>query len=486
MFVRMGAATLAAPFTSSLADRYPRERVMFFADVIRVALLSAMAVAGAAGVPAAVYTFAVLSSITTTAFRPAEAALITQIARTPEELTAANVTSSTFDSIGAFAGPAVGAFAVALAGSGIAFAVVAAAFAWSLLFVARIGSQPRPEAAAADAEEARGLAAGVRAVRSTPRLALLLGVYGVQLVIGGAYGVLVVVGALEILDLGNAGVGYLQSATGVGAVLGGAVALALSARRRTASDLGLGLVLFGVPLVVIAIVPHTWAAIPALAVLGIGNSIVDISAITLIQRLVPPAVAGRVFGLLETTLVAALGLGALATPLLVHVLGARGAFAAAGAVLPVVALLTRRMLVAIDRSATAPEEQLQAIAVVPFLDVLPPERKEALADALERVELAAGHTLFSEGDRGDRLYILTDGALTIELPEGAKVEEAPAFVGEIALLRDVPRTATVRAARDATLWALDGEHFLDTIAGHARSRSAADAVVTSRGFAVAG
>jgi CRP-like cAMP-binding protein len=121
------------------------------------------------------------------------------------------------------------------------------------------------------------------------------------------------------------------------------------------------------------------------------------------------------------------------------------------------------------------------VASVPFLAALPLERREGLAAALERVELPAGATLFEEGDRGDRFYVLADGAVEIELAEGNKIEEAPAFVGEIAVLQSIPRTATVRAARAATLWALDGDAFLAAVSGHERTRRAAEAVVASRG-----
>ena len=142
-----------------------------------------------------------------------------------------------------------------------------------------------------------------------------------------------------------------------------------------------------------------------------------------------------------------------------------------------------RALSSIDAGSVVPEAQLAAIATVPFLAVLPLQKKEALAAALERVELPAGSTLFSAGDAGDRLYILSEGAVEIDLPSGAKREDAPAFVGEIALLRDVPRTATVRVIADSTFWSLDGEHFLDAVTGHSRSRSSADSLIASRGMA---
>jgi MFS family permease len=484
MFARMTAAALAAPFAATFADRHEQRRVMLATDLTRVGTVSLTATAVALGSPALVYVLATLTSVISTAFRPAEASLVPQLAKTPEELTAANVSSSTFDSVGAFLGPMVGALVYAVAGPTPAFALVAAAYLWSASFVARI---PRTERAALPEhahEESEGLAAGFRAVRAEPRLRLIIGLYSAQTLVTGAYSVLVVVVALQLLDLGNAGVGLLQAATGVGAILGAFVALLLVGRKRTAGDFGIGLFCFGAGLLAVAALPQTWAAVVGLGVLGIGNSVVDVSAVTLVQRTTPAAVAGRVFGLLDAALIGALGLGSVLTPLLIHLVGVRASLVVAGSILPAFVLATRRLLAGVDRSAAVPDEQLQAISTVPFLDVLPIQQKEALAVALERVELPAGSTLFTQGQPGDQLYIVTAGTIEIDLPDGAKVEHAPTFTGEIALLRDVPRTATVRVVEDATLWALDGGRFLDAVVGHTRSSSAADAVVASRGVAL--
>jgi MFS family permease len=483
MFARMGGAAVAAPFMAQFADRHEQRRVMLAVDLSRVGTLALIAASAAAGLPAGVYAFAVLTSVISTAFKPAEASLIPRLASTPEELTAANVASSTFDSVGAFAGPAVGALLYAVGGPTLAFAAVSAAYLWSASFVARIPKVEQPALPAHDQEDTGGFAAGFRAVRAEPRLRIVIGLYGAQTLVAGAYTVLVVVVALQLLDLGNAGVGFLQAATGVGAIVGAIVALGLAGRKRTAADFGLGLACFGAPLVALAALPRTWAAIVALALLGIGNSVVDISAVTLIQRTASPLVVGRVFGLVGAATVLGLGLGSVLTPLLLHLAGVRWTLATAGAILPLLSIAMRRALATIDSGAIVPEEQLAAIATVPFLDVLPAQKKEALASALERVERPAGTTLFSAGDRGDRLYILSEGTIEIDLPSGPKREDSPAFVGEIALLRDVPRTATVRVVADSTFWTLDGEHFLDAVSGHTRSRTSADTLLASRGMA---
>jgi MFS family permease len=483
MFGRMGAAAISAPFMASFADRHDQRRVMLVVDLIRVGTLALIALCAASGLPAGVYALAIFTSMVSTAFKPAEASLIPHLAATPEQLTAANVTSSTFDSIGTFAGPAAGALLYAVGGPSLVFACVSGTYLWSASFVARIPKVEREQAPVQTREEHGGIAAGFRAVRAEPRLRVVIGLYGAQTLVAGAYSVLVVVVALDVLSLGNAGVGLLQAATGVGAVVGAVVALGLVGRKRTAADFGLGLACMGAPLLALAALPHTWAAIVALALLGIGNSVVDISAVTLIQRTATSAVVGRVFGLLGAAGVGGLAVGSVLTPLLLHLVGARWTLAVAGAILPLLSIVMRRALASIDAGAIVPEEQLAAIATVPFLDVLPAQKKEALASVLQRVTMAAGSTLFSAGDPGDRLYILTQGAIEIDLPSGAKHEDAPAFVGEIALLRDVPRTATVRVVADATFWTLDGGHFVDAVVGHSRSQSTADSIIASRGMA---
>jgi MFS family permease len=485
MFVRLAVAASTAPFAASLADRYRQERVMLASDLVRVATVAGCAAVVAFHAPAlALYVLATLTSVFGAAFRPAEASLLPTLARSPEELTAANVSSSTIDSVGSFAGPAIGALLLALSGPAVVFAVVAVGFAWSAGFVARV----RPDRAAAApagreegvVEEFGGLAGGLRAIRAEPRLRLLIGLYGAQCLVAGALGVLVVVTAIEVLGLGNAGVGLLEAASGIGSIVGAAVALALVGRKRLAGDFGIGIVLWGAPLVVLGLLPHEWIALLALGLVGLGNTLVDISAMTLLQRTAPAEAAGRVFGVLESVIVGSLALGSLAAPLLIHALGARGALMATGALLPVLAALRRRQLVSIDDGARIPEEQLAALRTVPFLAVLPLQRLEALAGSAVRVELEPGATLFARGDAGDRFYVLDDGALEIALPEGTKREEAPAYVGEIALLRDVPRTATVRAHDAARLWAIDRAAFLEAVTGHARSNASADSIVVAR------
>ncbi len=193
-----------------------------------------------------VYVVATVTTVLGTIFRPAESSLIPLLARTPEELTAANVSSSTFDSLGVFVGPSIAAFLLAIGGPAAAFGFVALTFAWSAYFIARVRSPAVAETARPRTHEGGArLAAGFRAIGAEPRLRLLIGLYGAQCVVAGALGVFVVAIALQLLGLGTAGVGLLQAACGVGALLGAAVSLSLVARARVATDFAIGLLLWG-------------------------------------------------------------------------------------------------------------------------------------------------------------------------------------------------------------------------------------------------
>jgi hypothetical protein len=304
-----------------------------------------------------------------------------------------------------------------------------------------------------------------------------MGLFGAQTVVAGAMGVLVVVSALRLLDLGTAGVGWLYAATGVGGIIGAAVTLVLVGRKRLAGDFGIGLLLWGIPFLVMGIWPNAVVALLMLGVLGIGNTLVDVSGLTLLQRNAPDAVRSRVFGVFESMVAGTIGLGAIIAPLLIAVLGIRAALIATGLFLPILAGLLWRRLLSLDAPAPA---HLDLLRRLPIFAPLPPQALERLARSLEPVHVAAGAVLFQAGDAGDRFYVIESGELAVDLATGTKVEGPGRWVGEIALLRDVPRTATVRAVSDADLLALDRDEFLGAVTGHAPAQAAANEIVGER------
>ena len=481
--IRTIPSAVLAPLLSAAGDRYRQERVMLAADILRAAFVGVIAaLVFAGGSPAIVFVLAAFGPIISTAFHPAQAALLPLLARTPEELTASNVSSSTIESVAAFAGPAIGGIILATWGIGAALIFTLVTYLWSASLIVRVRPERGAPTETTAAEEGGGsfrgeALAGFRAVLAEPALRLIVGLYGAQTVVAGAMGVLVVVAALRLFNLGSGGVGWLYSACGVGGVIGAAITLALVGRRKLAGDFGIGLLLWGLPFLVMALWPNTVVALIMLGVLGVGNTLVDVSALTLLQRNAPEAVRSRVFGVVESMLAATIGLGAILAPLLSSLVGIRAALFVTGAFLPVVTGLLWRKLIALDAGRP---EHLALLQRIPIFALLPPQSLERLARSLQQVEIAAGTVLFGAGDVGDRFYIVESGELAVDLATGTKVEGPGRWVGEIALLRDVPRTATVRAKTDAVLLALDRDEFLGAVTGHAPANAAANEIVGER------
>jgi hypothetical protein len=419
--------------------------------------------------------------VVSTAFQPAQAALIPTLARNPQELTAANVASSTVESVGSFAGPALGGLLLAVTSPGVVFAATAGAFVWSALNVARIPSTPPPREDAAEEALHREVLAGFQAIFRVPSLRLVVGLYSAQTLVAGALNVLVVVAALELLDLGRAGPGLLNSAVGIGGLIGAGVALGLVGLRGLGTAFAFGLVLWGVPLILFGAWPETAAALVFLGLLGIGNTLVDVSGLTLLQRTAPEEVLGRVFGVLESLVVGTLGLGAIIAPLLISLFGVRWALVATGLLLPALALISWARLRKIDERTVVPERELELLLGLPLFAPLPPATLEHLARSLVRLPAAAGTEITRQGEVGDRFYLVDKGDMDVSIDGEIVSSLGPGdHFGEIALLRDVPRTATVTARTDASLLALERDEFVSAVSGHPVSREAADAVVAAR------
>lgn len=479
------AAGAASPFTGALGDRFPRVRVMVTADLLRAVLLGSMAlVVVADGSPIVVYAISIVGTVIGTAFRPAQAALVPGLAKTPEELTAANVAASTIESVGIFVGPALGGVLVATAGVEATFAASAGLLVWSAALIGAVDEPAKQPGAEDDEGDADGggflreTSEGFRAIVADRRLTVLTGLFAAQTFVDGALGVLVVVLALETLDLGASGVGYLNSVLGVGGIVGGVAAAALVARSRLGTDFGAGIVLWGVPLVLIGIWPDPLVAIVALAVVGVGNTIVDVAGDTLLQRAVPDEVLARAFAAMESVTLVAVALGSVAAPVLIDLAGDRWALVVFGAVLPVLAVFSWRSLSKMDRAA-GPE--LELLRSQPLFAPLPPPTLEYLAGRLVRRRVGAGETILTQGEQGDAFFVIVDGTVDVTPTDGVARQLGPGeSFGEIALLREIPRTATVVATTDVELLELAGEEFVAAVSGNADALRAADAVVGAR------
>jgi MFS family permease len=218
-----------------------------------------------------------------------------------------------------------------------------------------------------------------------------------------------------------------------------------------------------------------------MALVGLGITIVDVAGLTLLQRSVPDEVLTRVMGVVQSVFVGTLGLGAILAPLLIDGLGNRGALAAIGAVLPLVTVIAWRRLRALDEGIASAPAHLDLLRQIPIFRPLPSPVLEQLARELQPVHVPAGTEIVRQGERGDRFYVVQRGRVDVRV-DGRPAEplQAGMFFGEIALLRDTPRTATVTAGTDTDLLALDRDEFISAVTGHPESAEAAQTVISSR------
>ncbi|MGH3035460.1 MAG: MFS transporter [Gaiellaceae bacterium] len=480
--LRVLPSAFAVPFAALLADRFPRRRVLMYVHAARAVALSVGALLIAVGgPPAAVYASASIAALAATPFRPAHWALLPVLARNPGELVAANVSSSTIESLGALLGPALGGIVLALWSPSAAFALSAVMFVGSALLLAGSLGEGAQRPLSSREGVLRSALAGFRVLAADPDPRLLIGLFIAQASVRGLLNVLVVATALELLEIGDSGVGFLNAAFGAGGLLGAFGALGLVARRRLAYPFGAALVLWGAPIALIGAWPNEGVALVALALVGAGNSVLDVAGFTLVQRLVDGAVLGRVFGVLETGSYAGVGLGGILTPALVVLFDVRGALVLTGLILPALALLSWRSFQRINERVVVPQRELDLLRGVAIFRPLAPATLERLAMNLVLLQRDAGETVVREGDVGDRFYVVAAGELDVDLSgaAGRRLGPGDAF-GEIALLRDVPRTATVTARTDVELFVLERDVFVSAITGSPASAEAADELIAAR------
>ena len=484
--IRLALMAFTSPVAATIADRLPRKHVMIAADLIRVGLVALAALCLALGLPpATVFVLATLTSLVGGAFRPAQRALMPALANRPEELTASNGTSSTLESLAFFVGPALGALLLGVADVQVVFLLNAGTFLWSAAFVAgvRVPAAAAPAPPAEDEVEPSFLTetlAGFRLILRDRDLLIVTMEVSAQTVVAGASAVFTIVMAVDILGAGPRGVGYLDSVLGVGAILGGFIAIARATRSRLAQDMTTGVVLWALPLLLVSLWPSPATAFVAVALLGLGNPLVDVNMDTIFQRIAPDDVLARVFGALETCLITTMALGAALMPILVNWWGLRAALAVVGSGVTLVALAGLPRMRSLD-GRLRPPAGLPLLQSIPMFASLAPAVLDSLARRLTTVRVTAGDVFVREGEAADRFYVIVSGL--VEVTQGVRVlrREGPGeFFGEIGLLRDVPRTASISAVEDTELLAMDRHDFLEAVTGQIEARSAAEDIVTRR------
>jgi MFS family permease len=478
--VRLLPGAVVAPFAASLGDRFRRERFLLVMMLVGAIALAASAAAAFAESRTLVFVFAGVMGLSSTLIRPALQALLPSLVRTPDELIASNGATSTIESIGTLIGPLLAGVLVSLANVGLAFVLGAVLLLAGAALLARVKVESRIElASAADYESVRRVVtAGFRTVARTPGARLVVLLMVAQSFVRGCLNVLIVVAAFRVLHGGAADVGYLTAAIGVGGLIGAIGAMTLGG-RRLAVPFGLSLVFWGVPIALIAPQPYFAATMILLAIVGAANSIEDVAGFTLLQRIIPNEMLTRVLGLIWGLAMGAVAIGSITAPAVVTAIGPRSAFLVVGSILPLLMLVTYRRLVELDR-AVAPSAERELIDRVPMFTPLSLATKERVASSLVPITVSAGDLVIRAGDDGDRFYIVGDGELDIEAEGRHSTAREADYFGEIALLRDVPRTATVKATVDSHLYALQRDDFLAAITGHRAAQAAGEAVADAR------
>jgi MFS family permease len=478
--VRLLPAAAVAPFAASFGDRFRRERFLFTLTLLGAGALIASAAAASADNRVLVFAFASVVGLAATLIRPALQALLPSLARTPEELIASNGATSTIESLGTLVGPVVAGVFVSLADEAAVFAVGAAALVVSAVLLARVKVESRVGLATEiDGESLRRMiVGGFRTVVHTVSARLVVALIVAQTFVRGCLNVLIVVAAFQVFDGGGAQVGYLTAAIGAGGLIGAIGAMTLRG-GRLAVPFGLSLVFWGVPITLMAVRPYFGAAAGLLAIVGAANSFEDVAVFTLLQRLVPNQMLTRVLGLVWGLAMGGVAVGSLVAPAVVRAIGPRPALVVVGSILPLLAVLAYRKLVAID-STVAPAPELELIDRVPLFAPLSIATKEQVAASLLPLSVAAGDVVIQAGDTGDRFYIVRDGELDIDAGGHHTTAHETDYFGEIALLRDMPRTATVKAAVDSNLYALQRADFLSAVTGHSAAHAAGEAIAETR------
>ena len=479
-------SAVAAPFAAYAGDRFRRDRVLLVTYVLQALAIGGTALALFVDAPVAlVYGAATIASITITFTRPAQNSLVPALTERPEDLTAANVATGIVEGVGKMLGPVVAGVLLGVSGQWSVFATFAGVTLIEALLVARLRvdtAAVTPVVRVDAAHVWHETLGGFRTLRRErePRLIVILLSSGVVVV--GALDILFVATAIDLLDIGQSGAGYLSAAFGFGAIVGAASTIALVGRPRLTPPLAGGAVVFGVPIGLVAVAPSAVSAPVLFAVAGGGRSIGDVAGRTLLQRVSPDAFLSRVFGVLEGLTMLALAVGSVGAAMLITAFGVPPALVAIGAFLPLVVLLTSGRLLSIDRNAEAPDAGTLAIfRAIPFFAQLPAPAMERVLTNVRHRGVEAGEVVIHEGDAGDRFYVIADGQAEVTRGGRHVATLGPgSYAGEIALLRDVPRTATVVATTELQLFTLEREPFLLAVTGHPQSRAEAHAVADAR------
>jgi MFS family permease len=486
--LQLAPAIVVAPLGSTVSERLARQAALVLAYSLLGASMAALWLVLVLHSPFWVFCcVAIVSNCTVTFARPAHYAALPRIAQSPDELVASNSASATLDGLGTFLGPAVLAVFIPLFGLSSVFATLFAVMLVAVIAIGRITGMPTEpiHRHAVDPESTRGFVheslGGMREVRQVRGATTLLLLVGVQFVIIGMLDVLGVVFPQEVFHAGPSGASLLIAVSGIGALVGSAATVMLVGRRRMSPAFVLGFVGTGTSLALVSITPTLAAAMLLVGLSGFSRAFIDVSGRTLLQRTVREDVLARVFGLQESVLMAGLALGSTVAPVAIAATSARGAFVVAGLAPAVLALAAWPSLQRLDRRSVLPGPAFAMLRELSMFAPLPQARLELLARSARISHASVGQVIVRVGEHGDRFYVVTQGEVRIVRGgrEVARLGPGEHF-GEVALLRDAPRNATVTALQPTELLELDREEFLAAVTGFPASHAVAEQVAQQR------
>jgi len=482
--VRFLPGAIVSPFAGLLVDRYPRIVVLLVSSVTTTAVLAGATLAASLDAPSAVvFIFPALFAITSCAYAPAESALMPGLARSPQELSAGNVTHSAMENSGFLLAAIVTGLLLGATSPAYVFGVAAGAWALATLTIAAVKRDSRPTYG--HDEQLSGIVAelglGLRALVEHPALRLSSATLITLLLFEGFADVIGIVMVLELLHLEEGSVGFLSASWGLGALLGGAGLALLFDRGKLVIAIAIGSVILGLATMLPGIWPREPVAYLGWLAVGAGFTLVDVAAKTLMQRLGSDETMGRVIGSLESARLAAMAIGSIGAIVLLELVEPRGALLILGALMPIFVILCWSRLRGFEVGAPVAEEQYLLLRENSIFAPLPIAVLERLSHDLVTIDVEPGEDVIVQGEIGDRFFLIESGEVeVIENGDFRRTEGPGESFGEIALLYDVPRTATVRAKVATRLLALERDQFLTAVTGHRRSQQVARDVVDDR------
>ena len=465
-------------------DRYDRRMVLLVTDVARGLIMVVMTVVVAMDGPViAIIALAILATCFSCFFRPAIGAYLPSLVRDERELGPANSLFATLGELSFIVGPAIAGLIIAASDLTLAFAINAVTFGVIAIVLFTLppglpgkpsggvdpGAELEAEAAAANPTVEAGIRARLNVIRRP-----LIGMLTLDTVAGFMFGglsVITVLIAVDQLNAGEAGTGYLNAAVGVGGVLGAIGSGAILARRNLAPAMLVGALGLTIGFIVLGFSTQMVPALLAMAIIAAGSLVADVVSTTVFQRIVEDDLRGRVLGGMQTLQTGTYAAGALLLPILFSVLGPRVVLPIGGLVILVAGLIALALLRPyLIREPDAAVDVLTRVSRLPLFAGVPGPALEAAAGRLEPVTVRKGDVIVRQGDLADRFYVIETGTFAVDQEEATtgavrrlRVMGTDEVFGELGLMHGMPRTATVTAETDGTLLALPGPAFLELV-----------------------